>query len=332
MTTIDFTEAELRSFAPKMADFYRRALLDGKAHLAAAGILDNGKRFSHFMAQVGHETGGGTIVRESLNYSTVKRIKEVWPARSRKSTEAELKALVRNPVALGDWAYGGREGNRKGTTDGYDFRGGGFLQTTHRNNVEAYCKKLGIEIRRDILDDPEVTLRFACAEWIESRCSTLADANDLLGISKAINTGSASSNIIPNGMDGREAWFKKAQKVWWDAEPVEASEVAETGLASVKATMGPPSIWAQLSSLLKFSRTIRGVAVGFIGLLVTLCQWVIDVVLEAAKQIEMLAPAVKVALGLGFNAQTAGYVITIAGLGLAAYARFHDATTGANPK
>jgi predicted chitinase len=79
---IDFTEVELRRFSPKMADHYRLALLNGKAHLEAAGILANGQRLSHFLGQFGAETGGGTILRECLYYTTVKRIRQVWPARS----------------------------------------------------------------------------------------------------------------------------------------------------------------------------------------------------------------------------------------------------------
>ncbi len=260
---IDFTEADLKAFAPKMANSYVRALLAGKAHLEAAGILENGRRLAHFMGQVGAETGGGTIVRESLTYTTIKRIREVWPARARKCTDAELQKLVRNPVALGDWAYGGREGNRKGTSDGYDFRGGGFLQTTHRANVEEFCRKLDIQIRPDILDDPDATLRFACLEWQESGCNALADVNDLMGISRAINTGSAKSGIYPNGMADREAWTKRARAVWEDAErvavavappktePARASLVSETSFAKLNALADQGSRLAQHIRALK---------------------------------------------------------------------------------
>jgi hypothetical protein len=51
--TIDFTEEELRQFAPKMRDGYRLALVAGKEVLREAGILDNGKRLSHFLGQFG---------------------------------------------------------------------------------------------------------------------------------------------------------------------------------------------------------------------------------------------------------------------------------------
>jgi putative chitinase len=331
MSTIDFSEAELRRFAPKMADFYRRALLDGKEHLAEAGILDNGKRFSHFMGQVGAETGGGTIVRESLTYATVKRIGEVWPARAKKETAANLKKLVRNPVALADWAYGGRMGNGKGTIDkphpdGYAFRGGGFIQTTGRYAVQKYCDRLKIEIRPDILDDPEATLRFACAEWKESGCNALADANDLMGVSKAINTGSAHSGIYPNGMEHREAWFKKAQGIWWDALPAEASEEAETVAASVKTTVPPPS---PVAATMKSSRTVFGALGGLLGGLLAMFQ---DFFAIAANQIALLAPAKDVLSGLGMSVAKVAFAITIAGCLYALYARYDDAAKGRNAR
>lgn len=228
MSAIDFTEAEVRAFSPSIRKEYLAALMRGKADLRAAGILENGKRFAHFMGQVGGETSGGVILRESLNYKTVKAIRGAWRARASKHSDAWIKAnLLGKPVALGDWAYGGRMGNRKGTTDGYDYRGGGFIQTTGRWAVENYCKKCGIPIRPDILDDYDATLKFACAEWVESNCNKWADQNDIMAISKEINTGSATSGVYPNGMEHRRRWFEKARKIWWDAEPQDIPESVE---------------------------------------------------------------------------------------------------------
>lgn len=221
--SLALSAAELREFSPDMEDGYLRALTVGGDALLAAGILANGRRLSHFFGQFGAETNGGQILRESLTYTSVKAIRGAWRARASKHSDDWIKAnLLRKPIALGDWAYGGRMGNRKGTSDGFDFRGGGFLQTTGRSAVHEYCQKCGIELRPDTLDDFDATLQFACIEWKESGCNALADANDILGISKAINTGSAKSKIVPNGMDNREHWFGRARDIWWDAEETEA--------------------------------------------------------------------------------------------------------------
>lgn len=316
---IDFTEAELRSFAPRMAEFYKRALLDGKVHLEASGILDNGKRFAHFMGQCGAETGGFTIVRESLNYTSAKRIAEVWPARAKKSSTEELQSLVRNPVGLGDWAYGGRLGNRKGKIgkphhDGYDFRGGGWLQTTGRANVQKYCDLCRIEIRPDILDDPIATLLFACAEWEDAGCNKLADANDILGISKAINTGSATSSVAPNGMEHRTAWFAKAKAIWWDADDVKVTE-----------TVPPPTVAQNMQSTAANSRTVFGSLVGVIGAVLTGFK---EYIAETASQIVSLAPAKDVLAGFGLSATKIVLVVTVAGCLYAIYARIDAAHKG----
>ncbi len=239
--SIDFTEAEIRRFAPAIRDFYLKALIseEGRRVLAESGILANGRRFAHFLGQVGAETGGLTILRESLAYTTVARIRAVWPARSANDTDAELAKLLRNPVALGGWAYGGRMGNAKGTPghphpDGYDFRGGGWIQTTGREAVERYCAKLGVQVTAGALDDPLLTLRFACLEWTEKGCNALADAGDVLKISKAINLGSPNSTVKPNGMEERRAWTEKAKSLWWEREAVPAVEEDEA-VASVRA-------------------------------------------------------------------------------------------------
>jgi predicted chitinase len=313
MSTIDFTEAELRSFAPKMAEFYRRALLEGKEHLKAAGILDNGKRFAHFMAQFGAETAGGTILRESLTYTTVARIRAVWPARSKGKPDAELKPLLRNPVALGDWAYGGRMGNAKGTSDGYDYRGGGFIQTTGKAAVQEYCDRCKIEIHANVLDDADATLQFACAEWVDTKCNVLADKNDLLRISKAINTGSAESGVMPNGMTAREAWFKKAQAIWWDAE-MKATEVAP-----------PPTPVQNVAAAAQSSRTVFGTLIAAIGGILAAFK---EVIADAASQIVSLAPAREVLSGFGLSGAKIALIVTVAGCLYAIYARMDDASKG----
>lgn len=358
-TCIDYTEDDVRTFAPFCKAFYRDVLLssEGKAALADAGILANGRRLSHFLGQVGAETGGLTILRESLTYTTVKRIKEVWPARARSTTEADLAALVRNPVALGDWAYGGRMGNGKGTIakpnrDGYAFRGGGWIQTTGREAVERYCKKLGITapyIISGALDNPLLTLKFACLEWQEGGCNEYADADDIMRISKRINVGNANSSVTPNGMDGRRQWTAKAKKLWWDAEPVASGpSIASTGrtvLAEAEPTESdgnyaevmqpvaePAETVAQskpIAKTVQSSRTVFGTLLAAIGVVLVEAK---EVIAEAANQIVSLAPAREILGNLGLSATRIATVITVAGLGYAIYARLHDAKTGANVK
>lgn len=222
------TEADLKRFAPKARREYVDALIGGQEHLRDAGILESPLRLCHFLAQCGHETNGFTIVRESLNYTSTKRLREVWPARFRNKSDAELKPLIKNGVALGDAVYMGRMGNNQ-PGDGYAYRGGGFLQTTGRSAVEKYAKACGVPMASNLLDDIGMTLRFACVEWQESNCCEYADENDLTKVSKAINVGSATSNVKPVGFADRQRWFAKAWGIWGEEgkadKPLATSDV-----------------------------------------------------------------------------------------------------------
>jgi putative chitinase len=229
------TREDMKKFAPKAKQEYVDALLDGMEHLQEAGILDSELRVAHFMGQCAAETGGFTVVRESLTYTTAARLRKVWPARFRNKSDSELAHLLRNPVALGDAVYRGRMGNTA-SGDGYNYRGGGFLQTTGKYAVEKYCKACGVPISANILDDIPMTLRFACVEWVESGCNDWADENALVKVSRAINVGSATSNVTPVGMKEREQWFAKAWGIWGDkGKPdVEKNKMA----ASTKVGLG----------------------------------------------------------------------------------------------
>jgi predicted chitinase len=235
MTIAMPTEQEFRKFAPKAREEYVRSFMAGEQYLREAGVLDSNLTLTHFIAQAAAETGGFTILRENMNYTTVARIRAVWPARTRKYSDAWIQRnLVKNAVQLSDFSYGGRLGNRKGTTDGYDFRGGSWFQTTGKYNVAKYAKALDIPMRADLLDDHEVGLRFACFEWKDGNCCKFAEANDLLSIAKYINTGSAKSGVMPNGLPDRKAWYAKAWKVWGDARPLPA--VSDVTVATLRAS------------------------------------------------------------------------------------------------
>jgi putative chitinase len=234
------TEGELKKLAPKARAGYIKAFIAGSSHLREAGILDNPLRLCHFLAQTMAETDGWTILRESLDYKHVSRLREVWPGRLKKYSDDWIRDnLVGKPIAVGDLAYGGRMGNKKGT-DGFNFRGGGYLQTTGRGAVEEYCTACGLKPDDDILDDIPSTLRFACAEWKSANCNKWADKNDLLAVSKIINVGSATSGVMPNGMSDRRMWFKKVWAVFGDerktipeATSITAKDLAAAGSSTV---------------------------------------------------------------------------------------------------
>ena len=91
--------------------------------------------------------------RENLNYTTAERIREVWP--SRFPTKASASPYVRQPQKLANFVYANRLGNGPPESgDGWRFRGGGFPQTTGRENYARMSGVIGI----DILNNPDRAL------------------------------------------------------------------------------------------------------------------------------------------------------------------------------
>lgn len=90
--------------------------------------------------------------RENLNYTTAARIRAVWPSRFK--TNAAAQPYVRNPTALANKVYNGRLGNRSGTNDGWNYRGGGLDQLTGRENYA----KIGISNHPEKITEPETAV------------------------------------------------------------------------------------------------------------------------------------------------------------------------------
>lgn len=217
----------LKLFAPRADVTYVDALLSDTGLKAITEACDNDPGvLVHFMGQCAAETDYFRVFREDLSYKTIGALRDSWPARFRHKSNDELRPLLRNPIALGDAVYGGRMGNTQ-PGEGFAYRGGGPGQVTGKAAVAAYAKKLGLEPSAALLDDPLVCLQMFCLEWKESKCTKWARQNDCLAVSKAINTGSATSGVQPNGMKQRENATAKAQRIWGEraAPPVVVAEM-----------------------------------------------------------------------------------------------------------
>ncbi|WP_322997542.1 peptidoglycan-binding protein [Castellaniella sp.] len=232
----------VRRFAPKARAQYVAAFEAGDALFSKYGVTTP-LRLAHFLAQVMHETGGLTVLRESGSYSA-KRIVEVFGVgrHSARVTQAEAAKLARKPSALFERVYGlgnPKKAKELGNTkagDGWRYRGNGIMQTTGRYNHRAMGQKAGLG---DLFeDDPgkvtaaEYALIPALVEWQAGGCNALADANNILAISRVINLGNAKSKATPNGMADRRAWFNRLWPAIRDGDfSVSSAKPADPGMS-----------------------------------------------------------------------------------------------------
>jgi putative chitinase len=198
------TSEQLQQLAPNAHTAYKQAFQAAAAVFEGYGIT-TGLRLAHFMAQALHETGGRTILEESMNYRA-ERIVQVWPSRFK--TVADAQPFAHNPEALANNVYADRMGNNQ-PGDGWRFIGRGLLQITGRESYTLYGARLGI----DLIASPELAmsaqwaLPIALEEWKASNCNALADADNLRGVTRAINGGYI-------GLSSRADWLAKTKHIW----------------------------------------------------------------------------------------------------------------------
>lgn len=201
------TAAQLKKFCPSAKAELVNAIVNNWSAAESVEITTP-LRIQHFLTQIAVETGGLRSVEESLMYTSVARIRAVWPSRFK--TDAQAKPFVRKPKELAIKVYGGRMGNAASpATDGWLYRGGGMLQTTGR---EGY-RKLGFELNPEALRDPQTAFSSALSEWRKRGCNAMADRDDLVAIRKAINGGT-------NGLDEALKYLTKAKSIFTQSAPV----------------------------------------------------------------------------------------------------------------
>lgn len=211
--------------APGAKDNYAQAFDNGEALLQQFGITTP-LRISHFLAQVLHETGGGTVLRENLKYKTPARLLEIFGEGNHSASirADELPGLLGNAEALAERVYGlgnPKKAKELGNTkpgDGFRYRGRGVLQTTGGANYKRMSDKVGV----DFFGDPELilaaehALKPALHEWAEGNLNAAADANDIRTITKRINGGTI-------GLKERRNWFEKVWPVASGGQPLPPS-------------------------------------------------------------------------------------------------------------
>jgi putative chitinase len=157
----------------------------GLARWMAADGIDTPLRQTHFLAQIGHESGG-----------------------LRWTEEFASGAAYEGRADLGNSQPG----------DGPRFKGRGLIQLTGRANYTAFGRFVGLDLTADadaahqVADDPVLAVRAATWFWREHGLNALADRDDVEAVTRRINGGL-------NGLDDRMAYLARARAVFLTGAP-----------------------------------------------------------------------------------------------------------------
>lgn len=131
------------------------------------------QRVAHFMGQVTHECAGFRTTEEFASGA----------------------------------AYEGRSdlGNSE-TGDGIRYKGRGLIQLTGRANYRQMGKALGIDLEGapQRAADPLISLKIACEYWKSRALNAMADRDDLIAVTRAVNGGI-------NGLEDRSKYLRRAK-------------------------------------------------------------------------------------------------------------------------
>jgi len=196
---------QVMALFPRAAPEHRAAFVTrGPALFEKNGI--RGTRLHFLLAQLGHESGGLTIVGENLNYSA-KRLTQVFPRRF--PTLAAAQPFANNPEKLANQVYGGRLGNGPSASgDGFRYRGRGYIQITGRENYRDIGRhaEVAIDEEPDRAAHADHALEIACGFWKARGLNAICDTGDFTACTRRINGGTI-------GIEDRRAWLDKVIRI-----------------------------------------------------------------------------------------------------------------------
>ncbi len=194
LTSADETQnlaAVLKAAGFVEAEFWTRTLAEPCRRFA----INPGKRLAAFAATIGHESAGGQILTESLNYSPAGLLK-TWPSRFTQSLADSIgrkPGVPANQEAIANYVYASRMGNGgPASGDGWRYRGRGLVQLTGRDAYRQAGAALGLPLEDDpaMAARPDVAALVSAWTWGAWKgCNQLADAGNVEGWRRRINGG-----------------------------------------------------------------------------------------------------------------------------------------------
>jgi putative chitinase len=146
-------------------------------------------RVAHFIAQCAHESGNFVFIKENLNYKAAS-LRKVFPKYF--PDDAIAAAYANKPEMIANRVYANRMGNGdEASGDGYRYCGRGLIQLTGKDNYTFFAGSLDISVEEasEYLATFEGAAQSACWFWEQNNLNRFADANDVRGLTRAINGG-----------------------------------------------------------------------------------------------------------------------------------------------
>lgn len=152
-------------------------------------------RSAAFLAQLAHESGGLTVLEESLNYSAA-RLLEIF---GKYFTPFEAAAYAHQEERIANRVYANRMGNGdEASGDGWKHRGFGPLMHTGKSNHLHIAQTLDlpdIAETPSLLADPDYGSAAAALYWFENGCNRYADEWNVDAVSDIINRGRVTPRV-----------------------------------------------------------------------------------------------------------------------------------------
>lgn len=167
------------------------------------------QRTAAFLAQCAHESGDFTRLKENLNYRW-QTLRKVFPKYFATDAIAQNYASKSNKQeAIANRVYANRMGNGpESSGDGFRYCGRGLIQLTGKNNYSAFANFAGMKLEElpSYLMSFDGAVHSACWFWKINKLNYLADAEEIVKMSRVINGGD-------NGLEDRVEKYHKILEI-----------------------------------------------------------------------------------------------------------------------
>lgn len=203
---------------------------DALAEIMPKYEINTPNRIAGFIAQCAHESNNFKSLEENLNYSE-KALNAVFGRYFGKG-KRDAAEYARNPEKIANYVYQDEFRTKRGAMgntndgDGWRFRGRGLKQLTGRNNYTAFGKTVDLtaEEAQEYVATEKGAVESACWFWNTAKLNKIADAGDIVKMTKKINGGTI-------GLEDRTARWEKALAIL-------GGEVAPAPKKAKKASSG----------------------------------------------------------------------------------------------